>query len=405
MIVLFVFLLLLAFATGEILLYRFTYFLALVIVGSYVWTRLSLRRLDIRIEKQASTAEVGSVLEGLIRVENNSPLPIDRIEVAQLSDMPGHLCGGVMRLPGRRREVWKTQRFCYARGVFTVGPVVARSSDPLGLFGVQRTEGEPIKVVIYPPVVELPCFSLPVADLSGDEMVRHRPETRSSHAAAVREYQHGDSLNRIHWPSTARCGHLMSKDFDSGGFGDVWLVVDLERTTHQSRGTDRTDEYGVAVAASLTHLALTEERSVGLIAYGDEEYLLPLGSGARQMSRVLETLTRCKTDGCTSLAEVLFQNTAKLGRFVSLIVVTSSGATEWVSVLQNMTRGGLSIAVVLVDPASFGGDQSCSEVVMRLLRAGIPAYVVRRGDSLTFALGRPVALHGLSPLSGVVQAS
>jgi len=190
----------------------------------------------------------------------------------------------------------------------------------------------------------------------------------------------------------------MSKEFDSPAGSDIWVVLDLERRIHQSTGMERTDEYGVAVVASLARLVLTEQRSVGLIAYGDQEYLVPLGSGTRQISRVLEMLAWSKTEGDIPLAEVLSQNTMKLDRFASLLIVTSSTATEWVSVLQSLMYRGLSIAVVLVDPTSFGGDESCYEVVMRLLSAGIPAYVVRRGDALPFALSRPVTLHDL-PIS------
>jgi hypothetical protein len=44
----------------------------------------------------------------------------------------------------------------------------------------------------------------------------------------------------------------------------------------------------------------------------------------------------------------------------------------------------------LVDPTSFGGEQSLDEVVMELGSVGIPAYVVHRGDQLSYALSRPI---------------
>jgi len=187
----------------------------------------------------------------------------------------------------------------------------------------------------------------------------------------------------------------MSKEFDSGGSGDEWIVVDLERRVQHSQGMERTDEYAVAAAASLARVAITEGRSVGLIAFGDQEYLLPLASGVRQMSNVLDTLAWSKTEGDTPLAEVLSQAALTFDRFASLLVVTSSTATEWVPVLQKLAYRGLTVVVVVVDPASFGGSRSCYEVVMRLVSAAIPAYVVRRGDALPLALAAPVTLHDL----------
>jgi uncharacterized protein (DUF58 family) len=187
----------------------------------------------------------------------------------------------------------------------------------------------------------------------------------------------------------------MSKEFDSGRGGDVWIALDLDRKTHLSQGMERTDEYAVAITASLTNLVLREEHSVGLIAYGDHEYLLPLGSGTKQMSGVLETLTLSKTEGDSPLATVLMKNRGHFGRSASFLVVTSSTATEWISILRELRHRGLNIVVVLVDPASFGGRQRLDEVVMQLVSVGIHTYIVHRGDSFPHALSRPMTLHEL----------
>jgi uncharacterized protein (DUF58 family) len=182
----------------------------------------------------------------------------------------------------------------------------------------------------------------------------------------------------------------MSKEFDAGGSGDVWVVLDLEEKVHRSQGMESTDEYAVAITTSLVYLALGEERSVGLITYGDHEYTLPLGGGTGQMFRVLETLTLCKTEGNDPLARVLMRNAGQFGKAASLLIVTSSTTTEWISILRELRNRGLNIVVVLVDPASFGGEQSLDEVVMELLNVGIPAYIVRKGDPLPYALSRPI---------------
>lgn len=225
--------------------------------------------------------------------------------------------------------------------------------------------------------------------------MRYRSQTRTTNVATIREYICGDGLNQIHWLSTAKSGQLMSKEFDSGGGGDVWVVLDLERRVHRSQGTDKTDEYAVSIAASLTELAVREEHLVGLIAYGDHEFLLPLSGGSQQTSRVLETLILSKTEGVDSLGEVLVKNAGQFGKSASLLIVTSSTATEWISTLRKLRIRGLNIVVVLIDPASFGGEQSLDEAVVELVSAGIPAYVVHRGDHVGHALSRPIVLDDL----------
>ena len=390
---------LLAVFTGAEIMYRLSYFVALGVAGSYGWVRISLSRLDMQVQRQSSLAQVGGVLTGSIYIRNNCPVSTGWLEILQMSDMPGYVFGEVTRLPARGWAEWRTEGYCYSRGVYEIGPLVATGSDPLGLFRMQAVRGSPVTVVVYPPVVELPRFDLPITDLSGEERTRRHLHIRSSQASTVREYDRTDSLNRIHWPSTARCGQLMSKEFDTPVGSDIWIILDLEARVHESTNMEKSDEYAVSAAASLASMALREGRSLGLIAYGDQEYLLPPGSGARQMSRVLEMLAWSKTDGDAPLAEVLHHNTMRLDRFASLLIVTSSTETEWVSVLRNLLGRGLSSVVVLIDPLSFGGQQSSSEVVVRLLGAGIRTYMVERRDDLRSALSRPITPDNLT-LSG-----
>jgi uncharacterized protein (DUF58 family) len=395
MLILLAIILLLAIAAGDVALYRVSYFLTLVVVGSYVCVRLKLFRLDMQMQDKSYAVQVGDMLKEHVYVCNDSPLPTGWIEIVLMSNMPGNVSGIATAIGARGHERLEIDTFCHARGVYTIGPLMARTSDPLGLFQVQIIQGNPIKVMVQPPIVTLPYFHIPVAERLGEESIRYRSQSRTPHVATIREYIHGDSLNQIHWLSTAKSGQLMSKEFDCGGSGDVWVVLDLERKIHHSQGTEKTDEYAVAITASLAHLAVMKEHSVGLIAYGDHEYLLPLRGGTQQMSRVLETLTLSKTEGDNPLAGVLVKHAGQFGRSGSLLVVTSSTATEWIAVLRELRSRSLNIVVVLVDPAGFGGRQAIDEVVVRLVSVGIPVYVVHMGDPLSHALSRPITLDNL----------
>jgi uncharacterized protein (DUF58 family) len=349
----------------------------------------------MRMENKSYVGQVGDTLKGYVHLRNHSRLGTGWAEIVRMSDMPGGVLATATAVPARGQKRLEMHTPCYARGIYTIGPLLARTSDPLGLFRVEIRQGNPMKVVVQPPIVALPYFRLPTAKLSGEEGARDRAQTRTPHVATVREYTYGDSLNQIHWLSTAKSGQLMSKEFDSGWGGDVWIVLDLERKIHYIQETERTDEYAVAIAASLANLVLTEEHSLGLIAHGDREYLLPLGSGTKQMSSVLETLTLSKTEGDRPLASVLLRNREQFGRSASLLIITSSTATEWIPILRELKCGSLNPAVVLVDPASFGGKQSLDEVMTELVSVGTPVYIVCRGDPLPYALSRSIIPQGL----------
>ena len=107
----------------------------------------------------------------------------------------------------------------------------------------------------------------------------------------VRNYVPGDALTRIHWPSTARLGQFMVKEFDLDPTIDVVLMLDLDRESQAGEGDSSTEEYGVTMAASVAaYLLRQQELSVGLYVSGSAESALALDRGERQLDRVLELL-------------------------------------------------------------------------------------------------------------------
>ena len=73
---------------------------------------------------------------------------------------------------------------------------------------------------------------------------------------SLREYVRGDDTRTIHWPSTARAGHLIVREFVDARRPRLTVVLDTAVASH----TDDAFEEAVDVAASLTGHAL----SVGL---------------------------------------------------------------------------------------------------------------------------------------------
>lgn len=121
-------------------------------------------------------------------------------------------------------------------------------------------------LLIYPRVAHLPEFELPHGD-SGESHRRQRPFYGSQPSASITDYRPGDSLRKIHWPSTARRGHLMVKELDAEPSGDVWIILDLNKAVQQGSGATGTLEFGVIIAASLAAQLLGRgDRAVGLLA-------------------------------------------------------------------------------------------------------------------------------------------
>ena len=375
-------------ATGFGLFYRLCYILGLTLILGFIWNLISLRSLEVNVERRSRRVRVGDNVEERITIRNLGAIPKPTLEVEDLTDLPGYSSGMAVSLDSKGFRSWRTQTPARRRGVYTMGPVRVSNTDAFGIFRREREFGDTAQLIVYPRTQPLPEFAIPAADLSGESSTRRRSHDLTPHAASVREYAFGDSISRVHWGSTAKLGRLMSKEFDLGQSSDVWVLVDLHRDVQAGELDESTDEYAVSIGASLVRKYIEAGLPVGLIAQGDRRYFLPADTGMGQFDRALEFLALSKADGSVPLEALLPREEKLWGYHSSLIVITPSNRPEWVTALRELTRRRVRVAVVLLDGASFDGFFNTVDLIPQLYTSGIPPYLVRKGDDIPVALSR-----------------
>ena len=377
-----------AMSTGFGLFYRLVYVLVLTTIVNYVWNWLTVRAVEVNVESRTRQSTVGDIIAEQISIRNKSWLPKQALEIDVLTDLPDYSGGMVVNLMGHASNTWKTQATARKRGVYKLGPVRVANTDPFALFRREVLFGETETVTVYPKTFNISGFHMPTAELSGESSERRRTHNVTPHASSVREYSFGDSLSRVHWNSTARLGKLMSKVFDLGRAGELWLLMDLHKDVQSGELEESTDEYGVSITASLAKKFLASQEPIGLISYGDQRYYLPAETGAGQFERMMQYLAMSKAEGSTPLEEVLATEEAIWGPQSLLVVITSSPYEEWGIALRELGKRGVRVAVVLLDGNSFGGFLNSLDALDELYLSGIPTYVVKKGDDIATSLER-----------------
>jgi uncharacterized protein (DUF58 family) len=375
-----------AMGTGFWLLFRVTYVLGLAIPAAWLISWYNTRHLTVTVDRRTDRGQVGQDAEEVIEVRNAFWLPKLWLDVEDPSGMPGHRSRRIVIVPPRRSRNWMVETPLRRRGLYDWGPLRVTSGDPFGFFRRTREFGGVSQILVYPPVVDLPHFQAPPANLPGEGRFRRRTHYVTPNASGVREYAPGDAFNRIHWRSTARTGELMVKTFELDPASDIWIVLDLEARVNAGSGDDSTEEYGVRVAASLARHYLVQNRSVGLITFGRDLRVIEPERGQQQMTRILELLAMARAVGDAPLANILQEEQRRFGRHTTLIVVTAATDDSWLTAIQALTQRGVRAAVVLMDPSTFGSDKSPLLMYGELTASDILTYVVRRGDDLSVAL-------------------
>jgi uncharacterized protein (DUF58 family) len=355
---------------------------------SIVWLSFSTRGLKFSRSALGGRAQVGERIEERLALENHSVVPKLWVQVADGSSLPGHHAGYVSSVGAHQRIAWRARTVCRRRGRYTLGPVTATTGDPLGLFRRELALAPEHPLLVLPPVLPLSNFDLFPGTMPGRGRGSQRSLQTTTNVVTVRNYVPGDALTRIHWPTTARLGQFMVKEFDLDPTIDVVILLDLDRDIQAGEGDSSTEEYGVTIAASLaSYLLRQQELSVGLLVNGVSDATLPLDRGERQLDRILEVLAVVHPKRSLPLGQALAVEEAKLARNTVLIIVTASTNLDWPTALHHLQRRGVRPLAILLNAQSFdetlGSNRRAQDA---LLAEGVPAIPIERGDPLVHVL-------------------
>ena len=405
--------------TGREILFNLAYLLGLLLIFSFAWAWANINWVHLSRVTRTRRAQVGRPLEERFTVRNTSRIPKLWLEVRDFATLPGHYSSHVVNmLRGRRVYSWRVTTICRQRGRYQLGPIRLTSSDPFGLFPMQRDLLPTTNVVIYPLTFDIHQFALPLGVLPGGDALRRRTHYVTTNASGVRDYAPGDSFSRIHWRSTARRNRLIVKEFELDPLADIWIVPDMAIFSHIAPRQDlfapnpeeshlpewmrmedfklpaTTEEYTVAVAASLAQFFLRNDRAVGMLGYGQSNEVVQPDRGERQMNRLLETLSVLRAEGEVPIADMLHAESHLFPRGTTLIVVTPTTQDNWPTAARQLARRGLRVVTVLINPESFGGGRSADRTFTLLQASGMVVYMVNEGDDLTAVLSQPVKRTG-----------
>jgi uncharacterized protein (DUF58 family) len=385
----------LALAGGFTLLWRFFLFMVVVLLLSYLWTRLSIGSIDSQVKKSAACCQVGGCFEEEFAVINRGRIPTPLIEVQEATDLPGYQNAIAFGLSSRGSHRWRTSIYCQHRGQYSLGVLNTRVADPLGFFPRHRQLGEPQNVIVYPEILELPFFQVLPPKEPGLGLRRLLSSEIGPNAARVREYASGDSLRHIHWHTTAHTGRLMVKDYDPDrshhAFKNIWIIPDMHEASQMGEGNETTEEYSMKVAASLAKKYIDSGKKVGLIASGDQSYLFLPEGGDQHLQPILQALALMKATGPVPIDTLL---TSEAGRFdtdSAVIVITPSDNQGIAAPLRRMVNRGTIVIAILLDAISFGGITSRANAARSLISSGLNVYVIRRGLGIARALDSRMA--------------
>ena len=239
------------------------------------------------------------------------------------------------------------------RGYIRLTGVDLCRREPLGLCKARRREGKSQSILVLPrryPVAWTTHLGMR-ASMTGQASAE-RTMGGSEDFSTVREYRARDPMRQIHWPSSARLGQLIVKEFHRQSDSRLSLVLD----TFTGVSTDRQLEEAVSIAASFAHNPIASRQSVDTLFTVDDVVRMESRGNAGATLRILETLA-C-IEGCTDRGFSALSDTVE--NQIGLINAAVFVLLDWEVLRQRLVRHlrlrGIPVLVIVVTPAGATSD-------------------------------------------------
>ena len=267
---------------------------------------------------------------------------------------------------------------CWRRGVYQLGPLVARWGDPFGFTEREAVLCEPFEFLVHPSteLVQDRAFTR----LWEDPPVRppmSKPWPSGMEFYGMREYTPGDDVRRVVWRAYARTQQLLVREAEQGITDQINIILDGHRENHSQGLFSESFEMGVRAAASASLYHLKEGFSVNL--EGCSKRLIGPVRGPQAGLRVLDELARADLED-VPLIEAINRVVFQRGRDAHVVVITPLLEKEAASALELLVERGWSVLVV-----ALLWDELAIETLTAAAKLGCQVAEIRPNSPLAVA--------------------
>ncbi|MDQ3671053.1 MAG: DUF58 domain-containing protein [Actinomycetota bacterium] len=353
-----------------------------------VWAGFARGPVSVTYTADPAPATEGDRVRLRIVARRASRVPVGSIVVhGSLERVGAHQC----RLAGHGRSATSELDLGrLPRGRFTVRDARVVIGDHLGLESISiEVDPAATAVLVHPRLVELTTLFSDAGRLggAGRRLLLRRPSGFDFHS--VREYTQGESLRRVHWPTTARRGQLMVKELEDTPRDAVVVLLDCDPAGASGGSSDSSFDAAVRAAGSVLKVYASRGRRAALTTTGRGGAVVQVSSLGEDFQSVLGVLAAAEANARSKLARWLVHEQTRTAQAGELVVVTANLEPEAVDVLLAIASRRL-LSVVWVDAPSYAGRPTRTPSgPLRLSGLGIPVAVMRRGDDLATALDAP----------------
>jgi len=325
---------------------------AVVSLGDLIWLFLMKR---VQVERRLDARMALGVEQEMALTVRNPDVQMVRVRIIdglppalRTSDWPW-----TGKVPARGFTTVAARVRAVERGPAEITRAYVEHFSPLGLWLRRYRAGKAETTRVYPNYEPVVRFALLAMQHREAQMgiQRRNKMGQSREFRQLRDYQDGDTLNRIDWKATSRRLVLTSREFEEQRNQTIILMADCGRRLRAMDGELSQFDHCLNAMLLLSFIALRQGDRVGIMGFGGADRWLPPQTGASAMPVILNHLYDYRTGTApgdfSEAAELIMRRQQRRALIVFCTNLRSEDQTHLLRPLQLIRRRHLVIVASL----------------------------------------------------------
>jgi uncharacterized protein (DUF58 family) len=272
-----------------------------------------------------------------------------------------------MLKPGQRLN-FVQEHIAPQRGDYNIYQPIVETIFPFSIFKWSKRSGKSSKIIVHPNFAPILNLTLPIGanyQIEGTSLVSKTGD--STDFIGCREFRIGDNPKHIHWPSTARKGELVIREFQEEYLTRVAIIIDTfmppidyarDLFGRKEAVNKRKFEALLELSAALSDYLSRSEYLLDIFMAGNEVYHLEAGRSQRKFDYLLDIISCIKPNRKEPISKL----SADLLEIISSIGSTILILTKWdetgMQLWRQLSENGVTLKTILISTPSEGVPDS-----------------------------------------------
>lgn len=165
------------------------------------------------------------------------------------------------------QRVWNVT--CLKRGIYNIHTIQLVGSDLLGAMSISQKAEVDITLTVLPKPIDYEELNLSPKYFYGEVLVKRLIMPDPFYRMGVREYAHGDTMNKIHWKLSAKEQKLMSYNNEFTSSQNMSLVLNMQSQEYERAEVTHREIMEKAIKLCATIIYSCEKNSIPVKLYSN----------------------------------------------------------------------------------------------------------------------------------------